>query len=50
MHHMIYPSYEETGGAKERRGIRTLARSVSNHSDTEVFDLAVAAGCNGTVM
>lgn len=36
-------------GRKEEE-MRTLARSVSNHSQTEVFDLDVASGGNSTVM
>lgn len=46
----MIPFSEKTGGISEKRGrVRTLVRSVSDHSDTEVFDLDVAAGGNGTV-
>lgn len=40
-----------SGDEGRKRGrMRTLVRSVSNHSEAEVFDLDVAAGGNGTVM
>lgn len=43
-------AFHSGGEGRKRGGMRTLVRSVSNHSEAEVFDLDVASGGNSTVM